>query len=147
MPAGFGLAAAEGGGEEPSAWPWVGPPGMCWAKAGRERYEQIAASARRLRQRPQVRRLTEQALAKLDRLSGQAADKLQAARQSTLTGEERRWAADHCGAETPTGPPPALGVVAPVDLASMPAVPTVRSGEDAEATDDPRRPAPPDPPP
>jgi hypothetical protein len=34
-----------------------------------------------LRQRPEVKRLTEQAVAKLDQLSGQAADKLQAARQ------------------------------------------------------------------
>jgi hypothetical protein len=38
-----------------------------------------------LRQRPEVKRLTEQAVAKLDQLSGQAADKLQAARQSTGT--------------------------------------------------------------
>jgi hypothetical protein len=55
------------------------------AKAGRERYEDITESARRLRQRPEVKRITERAMAKLDQLSGQAADKLQAARQSTRT--------------------------------------------------------------
>jgi hypothetical protein len=55
------------------------------AKAGRQRYEELTESARRFRQRPEVRRITEQAVAKLDQLSGQAADKLQAARQSTRT--------------------------------------------------------------
>lgn len=55
------------------------------AKAGRQRYEEFTESARRLRQRPEVKRLTEQAVAKLDQLSGQAADKLQTARQSTRT--------------------------------------------------------------
>jgi hypothetical protein len=30
VPAGFGLAAAEGDAAEPSAWPLAGPPGMCW---------------------------------------------------------------------------------------------------------------------
>ena len=55
------------------------------AKAGRLRYQEITESARRLRQRPEVKRITEQAVAKLDQLSGQAADKLQAARQSTRT--------------------------------------------------------------
>jgi hypothetical protein len=55
------------------------------AKAGRQRYQEITESARRLRQRPEVKRATEQAVAKLDQLSGQAADKLQAARQSTRT--------------------------------------------------------------
>jgi hypothetical protein len=55
------------------------------AKAGRQRYEELTESARRLRQRPEVKRVTEQAVAKLDQLSGQAADRLQAARQSTRT--------------------------------------------------------------
>ena len=55
------------------------------AKAGRQRYEELTESARRLRQRPEVKRITEQAVAKLDQLSGQAADKLQVARQSTRT--------------------------------------------------------------
>jgi hypothetical protein len=55
------------------------------AKAGRQRYEELTESARRLRQRPEVKRITEQAVANLDQLSGQAADKLQAARQSTRT--------------------------------------------------------------
>jgi hypothetical protein len=55
------------------------------AKAGRQRYEELTESARRFQQRPEVKRITEQAMAKLDQLSGQAADKLQAARQSTRT--------------------------------------------------------------
>jgi hypothetical protein len=54
-------------------------------KAGRPRYEELTESARRFQQRPEVKRITEQAMAKLDQLSGQAADKLQAARQSTRT--------------------------------------------------------------
>jgi hypothetical protein len=53
------------------------------AKAGRERYQEITESVRRLRQRPEVKRITEQAVAKLDQLSGQAADRLQAAMPST----------------------------------------------------------------
>jgi hypothetical protein len=56
------------------------------AKAGRQRYQEITESARRLRQRPEVKRIIERAVAKLDQLSGQAADKLQAARQSTRPG-------------------------------------------------------------
>jgi hypothetical protein len=55
------------------------------AKAGRQRYQEIAESARRFRQRPEVKRITERAVAKLGQLSGQAADKLQAARQSART--------------------------------------------------------------
>jgi hypothetical protein len=89
------------------------------AKAGRQRYQQIAESARRLQQRPEVRRISEQAVAKLDQLSGQAADRLQAARQSTRTeARQQRWAADHrragnangdtvlanCGAACGSGP-------------------------------------------
>jgi len=116
------------------------------AKAGRQRYQEITESARRLRQRPEVKRLTEQAGAKLDRLSGQAADKLQAARQSTRTE------ADSSGGqpstvvpETPTVTPPSLTVVPPADLDPMPGEPTVRSGEDASAAEERQRPAPPDP--
>jgi hypothetical protein len=122
------------------------------AKAGRERYQELAESARRWRQRPEVRRLTEQAVAKLDQLSGQAADKLQAARQPT-----RAEAASSGGppitvvADTPTVPPPSPTVVPPADLAPMPTQPTglpgedAPAGEDAAAADEPRPPAPPDP--
>jgi hypothetical protein len=39
----------------------------------------------RLRQRPEIKRITEQAVAKLNQLSDQAADKLQSARQPTST--------------------------------------------------------------
>jgi hypothetical protein len=116
------------------------------AKAGRQRYQEITESARRFRQRPEVKRLTEQAGAKLDRLSGQAADKLQAARQSTRTE------ADSSGGQpitvvpdTPTVTPPSPTVVPPVDLGPRPAAPPVRSGEDASAAEERQRPAPPDP--
>jgi hypothetical protein len=115
------------------------------AKAGRQRYQEIIESASRLRQRPEVKRATEQAVAKLDQLSGQAADKLQAARQSTRTE------AGSSGGQpitvvpaTPTVTPPSPTVVPPADLAPMPAAPTVLPDEDALA-DEPRRPAPPDP--
>jgi hypothetical protein len=116
------------------------------AKAGRERYEEIAAAARRLRQRPEVRRISEQAGAKLDQLSGQAADKLQAARQSTPREASSRGGPPITVVpETPTVTPPSPPVVPPVDLAPMPAESTVLPGEDAAAADQPRRPAPPDP--
>ncbi len=116
------------------------------AKAGRERYEEIAASARRWRQRPEVKRLTEQAVAKLDRLSGQAADKLQAARQST--GAETSSSGGPpitVVPETPTVTPPAPTVVPPVDLAPMPPEPPVLPGEDASTAEERQRPAPPGP--
>jgi hypothetical protein len=116
------------------------------AKAGRQRYQEITESARRFRQRPEVKRITEQAVAKLDQLSGQAADKLQAARQSTRTE------ADSSGGQpitvvpdTPTVTPPSPTVVPPVDLGPRPAAPPVRSGEDASAAEERQRPAPPDP--
>ncbi|HEV2824446.1 MAG TPA: hypothetical protein VG035_04470, partial [Actinomycetota bacterium] len=119
------------------------------AKAGRQRYQEITESARRLTQRPEVRRVTEQALAKLDQLSGQAADKLRAARQSTPTE------AGGSGGQPSTVVPetstmassPSLTVVPPVDLAPMPAAPTVLPGEETTAADadEPRRPPPPDP--
>jgi hypothetical protein len=97
-------------------------------------------------QRPEVKRLSEQALARLDRLSGQAADKLQAARQSTL-GEASSSGGPPITVvpDTPTVTPPSPTVVPPADLAPLPAEPTVLSGEDAPAADEPRRPAPPDP--
>jgi hypothetical protein len=116
------------------------------AKAGRERYEEIAASARRLRQRPEVKRVTEQAVAKLDQLSGQAADRLQAARQSTRT-EAGSGGGQPIAVvpETPTVTPPSPTGVPPADLAPMPAESTVLPDEDALAADEPRRPAPPDP--
>jgi hypothetical protein len=115
------------------------------AKAGRERYEEIAAAARRLRQRPEVKRLSEQAVAKLDQLSGQAADKLQAARQSTGAATSSSGGQPiTVGQATPTVTPPAPSAVPPADLAPMPAEPTVLPGE-AVPSAEPRRPAPPDP--
>jgi hypothetical protein len=116
------------------------------AKAGRERYQELTESARRLRQRPEVERATEQAVAKLDQLSGQAADKLQAARQST-----RSEAGSSGGPpitvvpETPTVTTPSPTVVPPADLAPMPPESTVLPGEDASAAEERPRPAPPDP--
>jgi hypothetical protein len=116
------------------------------AKAGRERYEETAAAASRLRQRPEVRRLTEQAVAKLDQLSGQAADKLQVARQPTPREASSSGPPPITVVpETPTVTPPSPPVVPPVDLAPMPAESTVLPGEDAAAADQPRHPAPPDP--
>jgi hypothetical protein len=115
------------------------------AKAGRERYEELAASARRWR-RPEVRRLSEQAVAKLDRLSGQAADKLQAARQST--GAETSSSGGPPATvvpETPTVTPPAPTVVPPVDLAPMPPEPPVLPGQDASAAEERQHSAPPGP--
>jgi hypothetical protein len=116
------------------------------AKAGRQRYQEITESARRLRQRPEVERATEQAVARLDQLSGQAADKLRAARQSTRTeaGSSGRQPIT-VGHTTPTVTPPSPTVVPPADLAPPPAQPTVLPDEDASAADEPRRPAPPDP--
>jgi hypothetical protein len=116
------------------------------AKAGRERYEEIAASARRLRQRPEVKRVTEQAVAKLDQLSGQAADRLQAARQSTRT-EAGSGGGQPIAVvpETPTVTPPSPTGVPPADLAPMPAESTVLPDEDdASAAEERARPAPPD---
>jgi len=115
------------------------------AKAGRERYEDIAESARRLRQRPEVKRITERAVAKLDQLSGQAADRLQAARQST-----RSAAGSGDGQPitvvpaTPTVTPSSPTVLPPADLAP-PAQPTGLPDEDASAAEERRRSAPPDP--
>jgi hypothetical protein len=116
------------------------------AKAGRERYQELTESARRLRQRPEVERATEQAVAKLDQLSGQAADKLQAARQST-----RSEAGSGGGQpitvvpETPTVTPPSPTEMPPADLAPPPAQPPVLPDEDASAAEERPRPAPPDP--
>jgi PRC-barrel domain protein len=116
------------------------------AKAGRERYEQLVEAARRWRQRPEVKRLSEQALARLDQLSDQAADKLQAARQST--GAETSSSGGQPTTvvpETPTVTPPAPTAVPPVELATMPAEPPVPPGEDASAAEERQRPAPPGP--
>jgi hypothetical protein len=117
------------------------------AKAGRQRYQEITESARRLRrQRPEVKRITEQAVAKLDQLSGQAADKLQAARQSTRTQAGSGGGPPSTVVpETPTVTAPAPSAVPPADLAPMPAEPTVLTGEDASAAEERQRPAPPDP--
>ena len=114
------------------------------AKAGRPRYEELTESARRLRQRPEVKRLTEQAVAKLDQLSGQAADKLQAARQSTRTEAGSSGGQPSTVVpETPTVTPPSPTVMPPADLAPRPAEPTVLPGEDASAAEKHQRPAPP----
>jgi hypothetical protein len=116
------------------------------AKAGRQRYQQLTESARRLRQRPEVERATERAVAGLDQLSGLAADKLQAARQST-----RSEAGSGGGPpiavvpETPTVTPSSPTVMPPADLAPMPAQSTVLPGQDASAAEERPRPAPPDP--
>jgi hypothetical protein len=59
------------------------------AKAGRQRYQEISEAARRFMERPAVKRATQQAVARLDQLSGQAADKLHEARQSTGTEGSR----------------------------------------------------------
>ncbi len=116
------------------------------AKAGRQRYQEIAESARRFRQRPEVKRITERAVAKLGQLSGQAADKLQAARQSARTEAGSSGGQPITVApETPTVTPSSLTVVPPADLAPMPAEPTVLPGEDASAAEERQRPAPPDP--
>jgi hypothetical protein len=114
------------------------------AKAGRERYEEIAASARRLRQRPEVKRITERAVAKLDQLSGQAADRLQAARQSTRTEAGSSGGPPIAVApETPTVTPPSPTGVPPADLAPMPAESTVPPDEDASAAEERARVQPP----
>ena len=114
------------------------------AKAGRQRYEELTESARRLRQRPEVKRLTEQAVAKLDQLSGRAADKLQAARQSTRTEAGSSGGQPSTVVpETPTVTPPSPTVMPPADLAPMPAEPTVLPGEDASVAEERQRPAPP----
>ena len=117
------------------------------AKAGRQRYQEITESARRFTQRPEVRRVTEQAVAKLDQLSSQAADKLQAARQSTPTEAGGSGGQPSTVVpETSTMASPSLTVVPPVDLAPMPAEPTILPGKETTAdADEPRRPAPPDP--
>ena len=114
------------------------------AKAGRQRYEELTESARRLRQRPEVKRITEQAVAKLDQLSGRAADKLQAARQSTGTEAGSSGGQPSTVVpETPTVTPPSPTVTPPADLAPMPAEPTVLPGEDASVAEERQRPAPP----
>jgi hypothetical protein len=116
------------------------------AKAGRPRYEELTESARRLRQRPEVKRLTEQAVAKLDQLSGQAADKLQAARQSTRTEAGSSGGQPSTVVpETPTVTPPSPTVMPPAELAPMPPQPPVLPDEDASAAEERPRPAPPDP--
>jgi hypothetical protein len=114
------------------------------AKAGRQRYEELTESARRLRQRPEVKRLTEQAVAKLDQLSGQAADKLQAARQSTRTEAGNSGGQPSTMVpQPPTATPPSPTVMPPADVAPRPAEPTVLPGEDASAAEEHQRPAPP----
>ena len=116
------------------------------AKAGRRRYQEITESATRFTQRPEVRRISEQAVAKLDQLSGQAADKLQAARQSTRTEAGSSGGQPiTVGPATPTVTPPSPTVVPPADLAPMPTEPTVLPDEETPAAEERQRPAPPDP--
>jgi hypothetical protein len=114
------------------------------AKAGRQRYQEITESARRFRQRPEVKRVIERAVAKLDQLSGQAADKLQAARQSTGTGGRRNDTRRMTVVPDTHPVTPLVSVAPPADLAPMPPAPTVPPGEAAPSSEH-RRPAPPDP--
>jgi hypothetical protein len=115
------------------------------AKAGRQRYQELTAAARRLMERPEVKRATERAVAKLDQLSGQAADKLQAARQSTSTGGSTSDAPRMTVVpDAPTATPPEPTVVPPADVAVIPAEPTVLPGQAALPAER-RRQAPPDP--
>ena len=116
------------------------------AKAGRQRYQEITESARRFRQWPEVKRITEQAVAKLNQLSDQAADKLQSARQPTSTEASSSGGPPITVVpETPTMTPPSPTGVAPADLAPMPADSTVLPGEETTAAEERPRPAPPDP--
>jgi hypothetical protein len=115
------------------------------AKAGRQRYQDITEAAKRFRQRPEVKRISERAVAKLDQLSGQAADRLQAARQSAGTGgrqsDRRRMAV---APDAPTVTPLKPTAVPPQDVVPRPGEPTVPPGEGASPAG--RRPsAPPDP--
>jgi hypothetical protein len=115
------------------------------AKAGRQRYQEISDAARRFMERPAVKRATQQAVARLDQLSGQAADWLQEARQST--GIEGSRSDGPRMTVVPDAPPvtPAQPTVVPTeDLAPMPPEPTVLPGEGASSAER-RRPAPPDP--
>jgi hypothetical protein len=114
------------------------------AKAGRQRYQEITDTTKQLMRRPEVKRATEWAVAKLDQISSQAADKLQEARQST--GTEGSRSDGPRMTVVPDAPPvtPAQPTVVPTeDLAPMPPEPTVLPGEDASSAEH-RRPAPPD---
>ena len=50
------------------------------ARAGERRYQEITETTKRFTERPELKRVGERAVAKLDQLSGRAADKLQKAR-------------------------------------------------------------------
>jgi hypothetical protein len=54
------------------------------ARAGEQGYQEMTQTAKRFTERPELKRVSEQAVAKLDQLSGQAADKLQQTRQSII---------------------------------------------------------------
>jgi hypothetical protein len=115
------------------------------AKAGRQRYQEISDTARRLMDRPEVKRVTERAVARLDQVSSQAADWLQEARQSA--GAEGRRSDGPRMTVVPDAPPvtsPQPTVGPAQDLAPMPPEPTVLPGERASSAER-RRPAPPDP--
>jgi len=93
-------------------------------KAGRERYQQMTDAAKRLMERPEVKRATE-------RVSSQAADKLRAVREPGKTA----------GGETPAQQPPAVPdapetspeptVVSSLDTVAVPPEPTPRPPGDA----------------
>ena len=115
------------------------------AKAGRQRYQEISETVRRLMERPEVRRVTEWAVARLDQVSRQAADWLQEARQSA--GAEGGRSDGPRMTVVPDAPPvtsPQPTVGSTQDLAPMPPEPTVPPGERASSAER-RRPAPPDP--
>jgi hypothetical protein len=115
------------------------------AKAGIQRYQEISETARRLMDRPEVKRVTERAVARLDQVSSQAADWLQEARQST--GAEGSRSDGPRMTVVPAAPPvtPTQPTVVPTqDLTPMPPEPTVLPAELASSAER-RRPAPPDP--
>jgi hypothetical protein len=51
------------------------------ARAGEHRYQEIAQTAKRLTERPELNRAKELAVARLDQLCGRAADKLEQSRK------------------------------------------------------------------
>jgi hypothetical protein len=78
------------------------------AKAGRERYDQIAASARQLMEKPQVKRVMESAPgnlgARVEQVAGKAADAVHQAGDRVSAGSSSGGTGG--GGTTPTGPRP-----------------------------------------
>jgi hypothetical protein len=88
------------------------------AKAGRERYQQITEAAQRLRERPEVKRATEQ-------VSNQAANKLRKVRKPGGTsGTDSRPQQPTVLPDVPPAMPPEPTVVSPLDAAPLPPEPT-----------------------